>query len=79
MGDFVVTNVPLKIALKDTISDPIAEAVDECIEARFGSVRLPTTIKDLKEVITNSSNMIAMEINFRLLRFRAISHRSVSR
>ena len=34
----VVTNEPLKFVLVYTISHPIAEAVDECIQTRFGGV-----------------------------------------
>ena len=76
---FVVTNIPAIILLKDTISDCITEAVDECVQTAFSGIGLPTTVKDLKEVITHSSNMIAVQINFRLLRFGAVSNRSVSR
>ena len=76
---FVITNVPAIILLKYTISHCITEAIDKSIETRFGGIGLPTAIKDLKEVITNGSNMIAMEINFRLFRLRAVSNRSVSR
>ena len=32
-GDIVVFNEPLKFGLKDTISDAIAEAVDDSVEA----------------------------------------------
>ena len=34
----VVTNEPLKFVLVYTIGHPIAEAVDECIQTRFGGV-----------------------------------------
>ena len=40
---FVVTNVPLIILLKYTICDCITEAVDECVQARFSGVSLPTS------------------------------------
>ena len=63
MGHFVVTNVPCEILLKDTISERIAEFVDDSIETRFGGVRLPTAIKYTHEVITNLSNFVAVEIN----------------
>ena len=62
-GHIVVTNVPNKIALKDTISDCIAELIDDNVETRFGGVSLPTTIKDLNEVITNLGNFVAMKTN----------------
>ena len=38
MGHFVVTNVPCEILLKDTISERIAEFIDDSIETRFGGV-----------------------------------------
>ena len=63
-GHIVVTNVPVKILLKDTISAGITEGIDERIEARLGSVGLPTTIKDLKEVITHSGNVVAVQVYF---------------
>ena len=68
-GHIVVTNVPLKILLKDTISNSIAEPFDECIKTRFSGVSLPTTIKDLKEVITNHGNFVTVKTNNRLTRF----------
>ena len=76
---FVVTNVPLIILLKNTISDCITEAVDECVQARFSGVSLPTSVKDLKEVITNHSNFVAMKTNNRFAIFFTIVNRSVSR
>ena len=63
MGHFVVTNVPLKILLKDTISECIAEFVDDSIETRFGGVRLPTSIKYTDEVLTHLSNVVAVQIH----------------
>ena len=79
LGDFVVTNIPNIILLKDTISDCIAEPIDECIETRFGRCCLPTSIKDLKEVITNHSNFVTVKTNNRLTIFLTIVNRSVSR
>ena len=61
MGHFVVTNVPLKILLKDTISERIAELIDDSIETRFGGVRLPTAVKYTHEVITNLSNLVTVQ------------------
>ena len=58
----VVTNEPLKFVLVYTISHPIAEAVDECIQTRFGGVRLPTSIKYLEEVITHGGNVVAVQV-----------------
>ena len=63
MGDVVVTNEPLIVLLKNTISDAIAEAVDDSIEARFGGVSLPTAIKYAEEVITDFCNFVAVKTN----------------
>jgi len=79
LGDFVVTNVPLIILLKYTICDCITEAVDECVQARFSGVSLPTSVKDLKEVITNHSNFVTVKTNNRFAIFLTIVNRSVSR
>ena len=65
MGDVVVTNEPLIVLLKNTISDAIAEAVDDSVETRFGGVSLPTAIKYAEEVITNLSNLVAVKTNNR--------------
>jgi len=62
-----------------TIGHTIAEAVDESIQARFGGVGLPTTIEDLKEVVTYSSNVVAVQVHFRLVRFGAVRNTGVSR
>ena len=59
----VVFDVPLKILLKDTISDCIAELIDDNVETRFSGVSLPTAIKDLNEVITNLGNFVAVKTN----------------
>jgi hypothetical protein len=73
----VVTNEPLKFALVYTVSVSITELINESIQTRFGGVGLPSTIKDLKEVITHSGNMVAVEIYFGLFRFRAESNTGV--
>ncbi len=77
-GYVVVTNVPLKIALKNTISDSITETVDECVQARFSGVSLPTSVKDLKEVITNHSNFVTVKTNNRFAIFLIKVNRSVA-
>ena len=63
MGDVVVTNVPEKILLKDTISEPIAELIDQRIQTRFGGVRLPTTIKHSQRSVINHGNLVTVEIH----------------
>ncbi len=65
MGDFVVTNEPLKIFLKDTISESTTELVDDSIQARLGGVRLPTAIKYSDKIITNFCNQVTVQVYFR--------------
>ena len=65
MGHVVVTNEPAEILLKDAISEPIAEFIDQRIQSRFGGIGLPTTVKDLNESITNLCNLVAVEIHMR--------------
>jgi hypothetical protein len=77
-GHVVVTNEPLKFRLMYTIGRTITEAVDECIQTRFGGVRLPTSIKDLEEVITYSGNVVAVQVYFGLFRFRAVRNTGVA-
>ena len=64
MGDFVVTNEPLIVLLKDTISEGTTELVDDSVETRFGGVSLPTTIEDGNKVITDLSNQVAVQVYF---------------
>ena len=78
-GHIVVTNEPLIILLKNTISDAIAESIDDSIEARFSGVSLPTTIKDFKEVITQDGNFVAVKTNDRGVVFFVEVNRSVAR
>ena len=42
--DIVIHEIPNMLALVYTIGHCIAEAIDKCIEARFGGVGLPTAI-----------------------------------
>ena len=78
-GHIVVTNVPAIILLKDTISDCITEAVDECVQARFSGDRLPTSIEDLQIIITDLSNLVTMKTNNGNTIFFIVVNRSVSR
>ena len=61
----VVTNEPQKILLKYTISEPIAELIDQCIQSRFGGIGLPTTIKNSQRSVINQGNLVAVEIHSR--------------
>ena len=79
LGHIVVSNEPLIVLLKNTISEPIAELIDDSIEARFGGVSLPTAIKDLKEVITQDGNFVTVKTNNRGVIFFVVVNRSVAR
>ena len=75
--DVVVTNEPLKFVLVYTIGHAITEAINKRIQTRFGGVGLPTSIKYLKELITHSSNVVAMEIHFGLSTFLTVRNTGV--
>ena len=75
--DVVVTNEPLKFVLVYTIGYAITEAIDERILTRFGGVGLPTSIKYLKKIITDNSNVVAMEKHFRLSTFLTVGNTGV--
>jgi len=75
--DVVVTNEPLKFALVYTIGHGITEAIDKRIQTRFGGVGLPTSIKYLEEVITNGSNVVAVEKHFGLSTFLTVGNTGV--
>jgi hypothetical protein len=72
-GEFVTINerellapihhIPHKIFLKYTISESVAELVDDCIQSRLSGVGLPSTIKDLNEVITQCADVVTVQIN----------------
>ncbi len=76
---FVILEIPHMLTLIDTIGHSIAEAIDECIQARFGGVGLPTAIKYLQEVITHSGNMVAVQVYTRLVILGAVNNTGVSR
>ena len=81
MNYLVVADVPCEVLLKDTISEGIAELVDDSVKARFGGVRLPTAIVDSHEVITNLSNLVAMQVHSGhtvVVRNRGVGHVPVS-
>ena len=78
MGDVVVTNEPLIVLLENTISGSIAEAVDDSVEARFGGVSLPTAIKHAEEVITDLSDLVAVQTNNRNVLFFVEVNRGVA-
>ena len=63
MGHVVVTNEPQKILLKYTISEPIAELIDQRIQTRFSGIGLPSTIKDRQRSVIDQGNLVTVEIH----------------
>jgi hypothetical protein len=47
------------------------------IQTRFGGVGLPSTVKDLEELITDSSNVVAVKVNLRLTTFLTVGNTGV--
>jgi hypothetical protein len=62
----VEANEPIEVLLKYTFTSD-SMLTQNSIQARFGSVRLPTTIKQADVIITNISNVVAVQIHFRLV------------
>ena len=72
-----LVNEPIEVALKHTFAlDSVL--LKNRIQTRFGGRRLITAIKDLHEVVTNGSNVIAVQIHFGLLIFRVKGNLSVA-
>ena len=63
MHYLVITDVPCKLMLKYTVSECVAELVDDSVETGFGSVRLPSAVKDFHEVITDLCNLVVVQIH----------------
>ena len=64
---------PIEVLLKYTFSlDSVI--LENSIQAGFGGVRLITTVEDLNEIITNSGNVVAIQIHLRLVSFRVVSN-----
>ena len=71
-------NEPIPVALEYTFTlDSVL--LENSIQAGLGGVRLPTTIKDLHEVLTNGGDVVTVQKHFGLLSFRVKGHRSVAR
>ena len=58
-----VHHIPHKIFLKYAISESVTELVDDSIQSRLSGVGLPSTIKDLNEVITQCADVVTVQIN----------------
>ena len=63
MNYLIVTDVPCEIFLKYAVRESAAEFVDDSVETGFGGVRLPTTVKDTHELVTDLSNLIAVKVH----------------
>ena len=50
----LVADIPSKVLLIHTVGVTISESVDECVQAGFGSVGLPTSIVHLHGVLVNN-------------------------
>ena len=57
-----IHHIPHKIFLKYAISESVTELVDDSIQSRLSGVGLPSTIKDLNEVITKGSDVVAVQM-----------------
>ena len=81
MNALVVSDEPLKLVLINTIGVCTTELLDDGIQARFGGVGLPTTIKDANESITNLSNLVTVQVHSRhtvVVRNLGVAHTPVS-
>jgi len=69
-------NEPIEVLLEYTFAlDSVLRK--NSIQAGLSGGRLMPTVKDLHEVITNGSDVVAEQIHFRLVSFRVKSNRSV--
>ena len=50
---------------------------ENSIQAGFGGDRLITTVEDLNKGVTDSGNVVAVQIHFRLVSFRVVSNSGV--
>ena len=63
MNYLVITDVPCKLMLINTVSECVAELVDDSVETGFGGVRLPSAVKDTHEVFTDLCNLVVVQIH----------------
>jgi hypothetical protein len=68
-----LVNEPIEVLLKYTFSlDSVI--LENSIQTGLGGVRLITTVEDLNEIITNSGNVVAVQIHLRLVSFGIVSN-----
>ena len=73
-----LVNEPIPVALEYTFATD-SVVVKNSVQAGLGSIRLPTTVKDLNEVITNGGDVVAVQEHFRLTSFGVKGNLSVAR
>ena len=56
-----LANIPEEILLKDAFTSD-AEFRAKCIQARFGGVRLPTTVKDCHGGVINHGDLVTVQV-----------------
>ena len=56
-----LANIPEEILLKDAFASD-AEFRAKCIQARFGGVRLPSTVKDCHGGVIDQGNLVAVQV-----------------
>ncbi len=76
LSAIVEANEPLIVLLEYTLACNTM-LTENSIDARFGGVRLPTTIKQTHIVLTYVCNVVAVQIHFRLVSFRVKLYTSV--
>ena len=68
-----LVNEPIEVLLEYTFSlDSVI--LENSIQAGFGGVRLIPTVEDLNEIITNSGNVVAIQIHLRLVSFGIVGN-----
>ena len=65
MNHLVVLDIPGEVFLKDAVGVSAAKLVDDGVESALGGDALPSTVKDLHEVVTDLGDQVAMQANLR--------------
>ena len=63
----LVADIPLEVLLIYTVGVTVSKSVDECVQAGFGSVGLPTSIVHLHGVLVNNCDQVVVQIHTRYL------------
>jgi hypothetical protein len=66
-------NEPIVVLLKYTFASN-SVLTKNSIQTGLGGVRLIPTVEDLNEVVTNGSDVVAVQIHLRLVSFRVVSN-----